>query len=238
MQAAMSTEDRVHARELGTRGGHGGVVESAASPSSPATCDTGPVSTTGNPEGPRSRTTRATIAVIGNGDAEPGSLRFRLAEAIGEGLLDAGHRLVTGGRGGVMEAACRGAHRSRAWTEGSTIGVLPGTDPAAANPWVDVPLCTGLGHGRNRVVAQSSAVIAIGGGAGTLSEIAFAWISRRLVIGLRCGGWSERLADRPVDERPRFIDLADDRVHGADDAAEALRLLAELLPRYAGATAS
>ncbi|MEM7151361.1 MAG: TIGR00725 family protein [Myxococcota bacterium] len=175
---------------------------------------------------------RALVAVVGNARVEPGGVRERLAEAIGEGLVDAGHRVVTGGLGGVMAAACRGARRSSAWRDGATIGVLPGTDPDAANAWVDIAMCTGLDHGRNRVVAQSDAVIAIGGGAGTLSEMAFAWIHQRLVIALRCGGWSERLADERVDERIRFPEIAEDRVFGADDAAAALRVLTEWLPHY------
>ena len=175
---------------------------------------------------------RALVAVIGDGGVSPESPRYLLAEAIGRGLVDAGHRVVTGGLGGVMEAACRGARRSSAWTEGTILGVLPGSDPSAANEFVDVALCTGLGHGRNRVVAQADAVIAVGGGAGTLSELAFAWIHGRLVIGLRCGGWSERLADERIDERVRYEDLPGDRVYGATTADAALRLLDELLPRY------
>ncbi|MCH9684945.1 MAG: TIGR00725 family protein [Deltaproteobacteria bacterium] len=179
-----------------------------------------------------STTRRFLIAVVGNASVIPGSLREQLAEEIGQRVVDAGYRLVTGGLGGVMAAASRGARRSGAWTDGTIIGVLPGTDPSQANPWVDVPLCTGLDHGRNRIVAQSDAVVAIGGGAGTLSELAFAWIHRRLVIGLRCGGWSERLADQRVDERQRHPDLPEDRVFGAADAAEALELLETWLPRY------
>lgn len=170
--------------------------------------------------------------MIGNAGVPPGSVRYELAKAIGRGIVDAGHRVVTGGLGGVMEAACRGARESSAWADGATIGVLPGTDPSAANDWVDIALCTGLDHGRNRVVAQSDAVIAVGGGAGTLSELAFAWIHRRLVIGLRCGGWSDRLADERIDERVRYPELPEDRVYGASDAVEALELLARLLPRY------
>lgn len=91
---------------------------------------------------------------------------------------------------------------------------------------------TGLDHGRNLVVAQSDAIIAIGGGAGTLSEMALAWIHRRLIIALRCGGWSERLANQRIDERIRYKELTEDRVFAADSAEEALRLLVDWLPRY------
>src|SRR3546814_18376895 len=72
------------------------------------------------------------------------------------------------------------------YLDGAGIGILPGTNPGQANPYVDIAIPTGSDHGRNLVVAQSEAVIAIGGGAGTLSEIAFAWIHRRLIIALSC----------------------------------------------------
>ena len=172
------------------------------------------------------------MAVVGFANVGSGSAIEQAAETVGEGIIDAGHRLVTGGLGGVMAAASRGARRSKAWQDGSVVGVLPGTDPSTANEWVDIPICTVLGHGRNRVVAQADAVIALGGGAGTLSEMAFAWIHDRLVIAVRCGGWSERLADKRIDERVRYPAIEQDRVYGAADAREALRLLERWLPSY------
>ncbi len=123
-----------------------------------------------------STTQRFLVAVVGNASVTPGSPRERLAEEVRRRVVDASRRLVTGGLGGVMAAASRGARRSGAWTDGTIIGVLPGTDPSQANPWVDVPLCTGLDHGRSRIVAQSDTAMAIGGGAGTPTELAFAWI--------------------------------------------------------------
>jgi uncharacterized protein (TIGR00725 family) len=92
--------------------------------------------------------------------------------------------LVTGGLGGVMEAACRGARKAG----GTTIGILPGTDRSAANPHVSVAIATGLGEARNALVVRSAdAVIAIGGAYGTLSEIAFALKAGKRVVGL--GTW-------------------------------------------------
>ncbi len=175
---------------------------------------------------------RTCIAVIGDAGARPGSERYELAEALGLGIVDAGHRMVTGGLGGVMEAACKGARSSPSWTDGTTVGLLPGCDPADANPYVDIAIPTGLDHGRNQVVAQSDAVIAVGGGAGTLSEIAFAWVHRRLIIAMRCGGWSERLADERVDDRVRYPALPEDRAFGASSADEALALLGRYLGHY------
>ena len=110
-----------------------------------------------------------TIAVIGGSSADEAALRA--AEAVGREIARAGAMLVCGGLGGVMEAACRGA----ASAGGLTIGLLPGTDPAAANPAVRVPIPTGLGHFRNFLVVRAAAgVVALPGAAGTLSEAAMA----------------------------------------------------------------
>ncbi|MCA9689198.1 MAG: TIGR00725 family protein [Myxococcales bacterium] len=145
------------------------------------------------------RPRRATVAVIGGADEPAGILAA--AEALGAGVIAAGHRLITGGLGGVMEAACRGARRSPAWTEGSIVGVLPGIDPRAANPFVDVVITTGIGHLRNGIVVSSAdVVVAIGGGAGTLSELALAWIHGRPIIALDVG-WGARLGGARLDDR-------------------------------------
>ena len=120
------------------------------------------------------------IAVVGPGrDASAEELAS--AEEAGAALASAGAVLICGGLGGVMEAACRGA-RSEG---GMTIGLLPGTDREEANGWVVLALPTGLGEGRNALIVRAAdAIVAIGGGWGTLSEIAFA-----LRAGCRCSGW-------------------------------------------------
>ncbi len=120
------------------------------------------------------------IAVIGENDPPPDVAA--LAEAVGAEIASAGAVLVSGGLGGVMEAACRGARGKG----GITIGILPGTRPTDANPHVTYAIPTGLGHARNILVVRAAqAVIAIGGRYGTLSEIAFATIEGIPVIGLR-----------------------------------------------------
>ena len=109
------------------------------------------------------------IAVIGGAAADSGALRD--AEAVGRELAAAGATLVCGGLSGVMEAACRGA----AGAGGLTIGILPGTDRAEANPYVSCAIPTGLGHLRNFLVVQAAdGVIALPGASGTLSEAAMA----------------------------------------------------------------
>ena len=109
------------------------------------------------------------IAVIGAGRCdEPTAAK---AEAVGRAIAQAGAWLVCGGLGGVMAAASRGAREAG----GHTLGLLPGMERRDANRWIEVPVVTGLGHGRNvLVVSNADAVIAVGGEWGTLSEIALA----------------------------------------------------------------
>jgi uncharacterized protein (TIGR00725 family) len=122
------------------------------------------------------------VAVVGPGEASP--QEAQLAEEVGARLADAGAVVVTGGLGGVMEAACRGARSRR----GHTLGILPGEDRDAANGWVEVAVATGLGELRNGLVVRAGdALVAIGGGHGTLSEVALALKLGRRVVGL--GTW-------------------------------------------------
>ena len=123
------------------------------------------------------------IAVIGG--SEPSAEETHLAEAVGRELAKQGAILVCGGLGGVMEAACRGASSEG----GITIGILPGDSRQAANPYVQIPIATGIGYARNAAVVKSAqAVIAVGGSYGTLSEISHALQSGIPVIGLNT--WS------------------------------------------------
>lgn len=175
---------------------------------------------------------RPMVAVIGNARLPDADQRLVEAQICGTLLIDAGCRLLTGGLGGVMHAACAGAKLSTRYQPGDVIGLLPGHDPDAANEFVDITLATGLDLARNLVVANADAIIAIGGGAGTLSEIALGWQMHRLIIALRVPGWSGELADRRVDDRLRYPDIEGDRVYGATDAAEAVRLVMQWLPEY------
>jgi len=172
------------------------------------------------------------IAVIGDGAVAPRSPAARLAEDLGRMVVEKGFVLVTGGQGGVTEAACRGARSASTYRPRTIVGILPGSDPRVANPHVDVPLCTGMAHARNVLVAHSDAVIAVGGGAGTLSEMAMAWIHDRLIVAMRVEGWSGRLADTRIDARRRNVPVAEDRVFGAASVQEAEDLLDRYLPIY------
>jgi uncharacterized protein (TIGR00725 family) len=125
------------------------------------------------------------ISVIGDSSCSPEEAK--LAEVVGKLLAKKGVTLLCGGLGGVMEAACRGAKSAG----GVTVGILPGQDPHTANPWVDIPIVTGIGEARNVAVVKSAqAVIAVGGRYGTLSEIAFALKSGIPVIGLNTWSFS------------------------------------------------
>jgi uncharacterized protein (TIGR00725 family) len=128
---------------------------------------------------------RVQISVIGAGESEEEI--FRTAEEVGRRIAEAGAVLICGGRGGVMEAASRGA----AEAGGTVIGVLPTLSPADANPYVTHAVATGIGEARNlAVVASGEAVIALGGEWGTLSEIAHARKIGRPVVAIR--SWTLR----------------------------------------------
>lgn len=123
------------------------------------------------------------IAVIGGSEAPEAVLAQ--AEVVGRELAKRGCILICGGHRGVMEAACRGASEAG----GLTIGVMPEDDRSQANPYIRIPIVTGIGLARNRtIVLSADAVIAIDGGYGTLSEIAYALQAGKPVVGL--GTWS------------------------------------------------
>ena len=119
------------------------------------------------------------VAVVGGGNCSGAEAEW--AAAVGRLVAERGAVLVCGGLGGVMEAAARGAKQAG----GLTIGILPGSDPGAANPHIDVAIATGMGEMRNALIVRGAqAVIAIGGGVGTLSEIALALRIGTPVVGL------------------------------------------------------
>ena len=119
------------------------------------------------------------VAVIGG--HQPDEEALKIAYETGQRLAQAGAILVCGGLSGVMEAAARGAREAG----GLTIGILPGTNPEEANPFIDLPLATGIGFSRNSmVVLNADSVIAVDGEYGTLSEIAFARLYNKKVVGI------------------------------------------------------
>jgi hypothetical protein len=120
------------------------------------------------------------ISVIGAGTCN--NEIYSIAEEIGKLIAQKGAILVTGGLGGVMEAASKGAIEAG----GTTVGILPGFSKEDANKYVSIPITTGLSHARNIVIARSAdAVIAVSGEYGTLSEIAVALKLGKPVIGIK-----------------------------------------------------
>jgi uncharacterized protein (TIGR00725 family) len=120
------------------------------------------------------------IAVIGGRRIEKALLAE--AEEVGRLIAKSGSILVCGGLGGVMEAASKGAQSEG----GLTVGILPQDSSDRANQYIDIPIATGLGIGRNVIIARTAdALIAVGGEYGTLSEIAFALQMKKPVVGIK-----------------------------------------------------
>src|SRR4030066_777650 len=119
------------------------------------------------------------IGVIGTSEAS--TEEYQTAEEVGREIARRKGILVCGGLGGVMEASCRGAKSEG----GLTIGIIPGSSKKEANPYVEIPIVTGITKERNIIVLRTSnAIIAIGGSFGTLSEIAFALKLEIPVVGI------------------------------------------------------
>ncbi len=162
------------------------------------------------------------VAVIGDGDPRgPEAHRvLEWAEEVGALLARGGATVITGGLGGVMRAASRGA----AGAGGLTIGILPGTDPDEANEFVRIPIATGLGVVRNLVVVTAAdAVLAVGGRHGTLSEIGLALRQGRHVVAL--ASWRVETDQRiggPRVHRPATAGSGS--VHRARDPREAVQM--------------
>jgi uncharacterized protein (TIGR00725 family) len=142
--------------------------------------------------------------VVGGSVAGPDACRA--AEAVGRELARLGAVVVTGGLGGVMEAACRGAKSAG----GTTLALVPGDDRAAANPHVDLAVATGMGEGRNVLVVRTAdALVAVGGEFGTLSEIALALRLGKPVVGMATWGLNPPPGSTVSDPIVRVDDPAD-----------------------------
>lgn len=144
------------------------------------------------------------VSVIGGSSVS--DEEYEQAVAVGRLLAEHGHTVVCGGLDGVMRGVCEGASEAG----GRTVGILPGDDTTAANEFVEVPIATGLGHARNAlVVMNGDGVIAIDGGAGTLSELGYASVYDRPVAGLDT---QDVPAVRQVDTPTAAVAYVEDRV--------------------------
>ena len=159
------------------------------------------------------------IAVIGANRADDEV--FEIARSVGEAIADRGFHLVCGGKEGVMEAVCSGfrfARNELSNVRTLAIGVLPDDSASAANGYVDLAIPTGIGIARNAIITRmADGVISVGGGSGTLSELAYAWqMGKPIAAMATSGGWSQKLAGQSIDGN------RSDVVFAAQSAYEAL----------------
>lgn len=175
---------------------------------------------------------KTVISVVGDTHIELGGPKWSIAEELGEKLTTAGYRIVTGGLGDLPKAIAKGARKSPNYLDGVLIAILPGFDPSSAENSADIAIATGFDEARNLIVANSDAVIAIGGGAGTLSEIAYAWSLKRLIIAFDLSGWSSSLAGKRVDERIRYPEIPEDKIYKVTTVDETMNMLRQYLPKY------
>jgi uncharacterized protein (TIGR00725 family) len=167
-----------------------------------------------------------TIGIIGRGmqhDRDPvDPAVMESARLVGRLVAERGGVIVSGGLGGVMEAASRGAKEAG----GLTLGFLPSMNKSTGNAFLDIVLPTGLGRARNLITARGcDAIVMIGGGCGTLNELTISYAEGRPVIILRgSGGWADRI--EPVlydghyldDRKTVSIDFADTPAEVVDKA--------------------
>ena len=174
---------------------------------------------------------RKIIAVVGDSNPPKDSGAQEAAYQVGKRVIEAGFRLCCGGMSGVMSAAMEGARTAGNYREGDTVGIIPKADHNAASPYADIVIATSIGHARNTIVANSDATIVVGGGAGTLSEVALAWTFNRLIIALpTTGGIAAKIAGTAIDHRTRGDIPALSMVWPAQTAEEAVSLLNKHLP--------
>ena len=159
---------------------------------------------------------RVYVTVIGD-SVERDENVLKTAEDIGMYIAERGAILVCGGRGGVMEAAARGAKKAG----GITIGILPGGSRGEANPYIDIAIPTGLLHARNAInVLAGDVVIVIGGGPGTLSEVGLALAYGKPVVAVKgTGGVADLLAGKTIRGK---------RIHAAHNPKGAVELALRL----------
>jgi uncharacterized protein (TIGR00725 family) len=139
------------------------------------------------------------IAVIGYNKDRCTDHSRNIAFEVGKEIARSGSILICGGLGGVMEAACRGAKEN----DGLTIGIIPQEEFSFANKFCDIVICTGIGFGRDIIVATSAdGIIAIGGGVGTMIELGVGYIKNKLMVVVAgSGGVSDMYGGKFLDER-------------------------------------
>ena len=147
------------------------------------------------------------ISIIGPGKDLCTDEMYNFSLLLGEKVVDQGFLIACGGMSGVMEAVCKGAKKAVHYSFGKTIGIIPSLNKNDANRFCDIVIPTGLNQARNQlVVATGDKIVAIGGGAGTLSELAFAWqMNKKVICYTGFEGWSKKMAGIDLDKRQKDL---------------------------------
>ena len=158
-------------------------------------------------------TRRKQILVVGYGRDHCTALAYDAAYQVGAEVAKSGVILITGGLGGVMEAASRGAREGG----GFVIGIIPQDDKEASNAYCDAVIATGIGFARDFVTAYSAdAVIVVGGGVGTLIEICAAYQNKSPIVAVKgTGSVADRVSDDYIDDRQIEAILREDSPQAA-----------------------
>jgi uncharacterized protein (TIGR00725 family) len=143
------------------------------------------------------------IGIIGPNNTMCSKELYDFGVQLGQQIATKDRTFVCGGLGGFMEAVCKGVKQSPRTFNGQTIGILPDDTTDKANPFIDIAVPTGQGIARNIIIVRTAdIIIAAGGGAGTLSEIAFAWqLGKKVLCVTLFDGWAKELAGKNLDDR-------------------------------------
>ena len=162
---------------------------------------------------------RRQILVIGHDKDESNKEQEKIAYETGVEVAKSGAVLITGGLGGVMKAACKGAYDAG----GITVGIIPQNTHSFANEFCDIVIPTGMGYSRDFLNSLTSdGVIIIGGGSGTLAEVCAAYMHNRPIVAIKnTGGVADQYADKYVDSRNRV------KIIGVDSPKEAVKVILE-----------
>lgn len=169
---------------------------------------------------------RRQILVIGHNTNGCTPRHEDAAYEVGAAIANSNSVLITGGLGGVMEAASRGASEAG----GLSVGILPQDDASFANPYCDVVIPTGMGLTRDFLNALSAdGIIVVGGGSGTLSEVCAAYMHKKPMVAIRgMGGSVAPYVDGYVDHRKNV------RIEGADTPQEAVSAILRMIESASG----
>lgn len=143
------------------------------------------------------------IGIIGPNNKMCSRELYDFGVQLGQQIATKDRIFVCGGLGGFMEAVCKGIKLSPDTFKGQTVGILPDDTSENANPYIDTAVATGTGIARNLIIVKTAEIIiAAGGGAGTLSEIAFAWqLKKKVLCVTQFDGWAKELAGKNLDDR-------------------------------------